>query len=73
MRYGRGIDKETATRFVLMYVNDYTVTLGDEGLAALTRLYTEAHRKKLIPSIPVSIPSDSGGLPRLPTVVDPAS
>jgi len=52
MRYGRGIDKETATRFVLMYVNDYTVKLGDEGMAALKRLFTDAHRKKLIPAIP---------------------
>ena len=52
MRYGRGIDKATATRFVLMYVNNYTKKLGDEGLAALTRLYTDAHRKKLIPTIP---------------------
>jgi 1,4-dihydroxy-6-naphthoate synthase len=52
MRYGRGIDKETAKRFVLMYVNDYTVRLGDEGLQALTRLYTDAYRKKLIPSVP---------------------
>src|SRR5881409_4253123 len=25
MRYGRGIDKETCRRFVLMYVNDYTL------------------------------------------------
>ena len=30
MRYGRGIDKETCRRFVLMYVNDYTMALGDE-------------------------------------------
>ena len=52
MRYGRGIDKETATKFVLMYVNNYTAKLGDEGLAALTRLYTDAYKKKLIPSIP---------------------
>jgi 1,4-dihydroxy-6-naphthoate synthase len=52
MRYGRGIDKETAKRFVLMYVNDYTVRLGDEGLQALTRLYTDAYGKKLIPAIP---------------------
>jgi 1,4-dihydroxy-6-naphthoate synthase len=52
MRYGRGIDKETATRFVLMYVNDYTVRLGDEGMAALKRLFTDAHKKKLIPAIP---------------------
>lgn len=52
MRYGRGIDKETARRFVLMYVNDYTVTLGDEGMVALKRLFTDAHRKKLIPAVP---------------------
>jgi predicted solute-binding protein len=35
-----------------MYVNDYTVRLGDEGLQALTRLYTDAYRRKLIPGIP---------------------
>jgi 1,4-dihydroxy-6-naphthoate synthase len=52
MRYGRGIDKETATRFVLMYVNDYTAKLGDVGMAALKRLFTDAYRKKLIPAIP---------------------
>jgi 1,4-dihydroxy-6-naphthoate synthase len=52
MRYGRGIDKETCRRFVLMYVNDYTVTLGTEGRAALERLFTDAHRRGLIPAIP---------------------
>ena len=52
MRYGRGIDKETARRFVLMYVNDYTVTLGAEGRAALERLFTRAYERKLIPAIP---------------------
>jgi predicted solute-binding protein len=52
MRYGRGIDKETATRFVLMYVNDYTAKLGDEGMAALKRLFTDAYKKKLIPAVP---------------------
>jgi 1,4-dihydroxy-6-naphthoate synthase len=52
MRYGRGIDKETCRRFVLMYVNDYTRRLGDEGRAALERLYGMAHAKGLIPAIP---------------------
>jgi 5,8-dihydroxy-2-naphthoate synthase len=52
MRYGRGIDKETCRRFVLMYVNDYTKRLGDEGRAALERLYRMAHAKGLIPSVP---------------------
>ena len=52
MRYGRGIDKETCRRFVLMYVNDHTKRLGDEGRAALERLYAMAHAKGLIASIP---------------------
>jgi 5,8-dihydroxy-2-naphthoate synthase len=52
MRYGRGIDKETCRRFVLMYVNDYTVKLGAEGMAALERLFSMAYRRKLIPAIP---------------------
>jgi 1,4-dihydroxy-6-naphthoate synthase len=52
MRYGRGIDKETCRRFVLMYVNDYTRRLGEDGRAALERLYAMAHDKGLIPEIP---------------------
>ena len=52
MRYGRGMDKETCRRFVMMYVNDFSVTLGTEGRAALERLYAEAHRRGLIPAIP---------------------
>jgi len=52
MRYGRGIDKETCRRFVLMYVNDYTKRLGDDGRAALERLYRMAHQKGLISAVP---------------------
>ncbi|MGH7275438.1 MAG: menaquinone biosynthesis family protein [Candidatus Rokuibacteriota bacterium] len=52
MRYGRGIDKETCRRFVLMYVNDYTVTLGRDGRAAIERLFTLAHQRGLIPAVP---------------------
>ena len=52
MRYGRGIDKETCRRFVLMYVNDYTVALGPDGRAALERLFAMAYQRKLIPAIP---------------------
>ena len=52
MRYSRGIDRETCRRFVLMYVNDLTVRLGDEGHAALERLFSEAHRRGLLPAIP---------------------
>jgi len=52
MRYGRGIDKETCRRFVLMYVNDYTKRLGPDGEAALRRLYQLALDKNLILALP---------------------
>jgi 5,8-dihydroxy-2-naphthoate synthase len=52
MRYGRGIDRETCKRFVLMYVNEYTMRLGDEGRAALATLYAMAHARGLISEIP---------------------
>ena len=56
MRYGRGIDKETCRRFVLMYVNDYTLALGRDGRAAIERLFSLAHQKGLIPSVPLIDP-----------------
>lgn len=52
MRFGRGIDRETCRRFVLMYVNDYTISLGIEGRQALERLYALAHAKGLIAHVP---------------------
>src|SRR5216117_3576181 len=52
MRYGRGIDKETCRRFVLMYVNDYTLALGQDGRAAIERLFAMAQSKGLISAIP---------------------
>ena len=56
MRYGRGIDKETCKRFVLMYVNDFTLALGKDGRAAIERLFGEAHRLGLIPALPLIDP-----------------
>src|SRR5919201_61903 len=51
MRYGRGIDKETCRRFVLMYVNDFTLALGHEGRAAIERLFTMARDKGLVSAV----------------------
>jgi 5,8-dihydroxy-2-naphthoate synthase len=52
MRYGRGIDKETCRRFVLMYVNDFTLALGKDGRAAIERLFAMAHQKGLVAAVP---------------------
>ena len=56
MRYGRGIDKETCRRFVLMYVNNYTLSLGPDGRAAVERLFTMARDRGLIGEIPALDP-----------------
>jgi 1,4-dihydroxy-6-naphthoate synthase len=56
MRYGRGIDAETCARFVHMYVNDYTVTLGEEGRRALEALYREAVAARLLDRMPLLDP-----------------
>ena len=56
MRYGRGIDKETCRRFVLMYVNDLTLALGKDGRAAVERLFTMAYRQGVIPAVPAIDP-----------------
>ena len=52
MQFGRGIDRETCRRFVRMYVNDYTLTLGAEGHRALEALFQLAHANGLISEIP---------------------
>jgi 1,4-dihydroxy-6-naphthoate synthase len=39
--FGRGIDAETADRFVAMYVNDLTLDMGERGRAAVTALLGE--------------------------------
>jgi len=38
MQFGRGIDAETADRFVAMYVNDLTLDMGERGRAAVAHL-----------------------------------
>jgi 5,8-dihydroxy-2-naphthoate synthase len=38
MRFGRGIDTDTADRFVGMYVNELTCDYGDEGRKAVEEL-----------------------------------
>jgi 1,4-dihydroxy-6-naphthoate synthase len=38
LTYARGVDEETADRFVAMYVNELTVDMGDEGRRAVEEL-----------------------------------
>jgi 1,4-dihydroxy-6-naphthoate synthase len=51
-KYGRGMEMGKAKTFVRMYVNDYTLNMGEEGSKALSGLFQRAYEKKLIPKIP---------------------
>src|SRR3954467_13095887 len=41
-RFGRGIDRETADRFVAMYVNELTTGYGERGRQAIEELFRRA-------------------------------
>ena len=48
MKYSRGLDRERAKRFAMMYVNDYTYDMPESVDAALKKLYEMAEAKGLI-------------------------
>ena len=47
MKYGRGLDRTKADRFVGMYVNELTLDYGDRGRKAVQLLMDEAYEKRL--------------------------
>jgi 1,4-dihydroxy-6-naphthoate synthase len=48
LRHGRGLDRDRGDRFVGMYVNDWTLDLGDRGRAAVQRLFDEGQAAGLL-------------------------
>lgn len=50
MRFARGMAEDTGEKFVLMYVNEWTRDLGNEGRAALERLFEKAWKKGVAPA-----------------------
>ncbi len=52
LKFGRGIDEVLGEKFVKMYVNELTVSMGERGKAALELLFNKAAKKSLIPRIP---------------------
>lgn len=48
MRFGRGMAEDMGEKFVLMYVNEWTRDLGNEGRAALERLFEKAWEKGVV-------------------------
>ncbi len=49
MQYGRGMDQDLTDKFVGMYVNRWTVDMGDEGREAISRLMARGYHASLIP------------------------
>jgi len=50
LRFARGLDAETAGRFVDLYVNRWTLDMGDAGRQAVSRLIAEAVHAGLLAS-----------------------
>jgi 1,4-dihydroxy-6-naphthoate synthase len=55
MKYSRGLDKETATRFALMYVNKYTYKMPESVINALEVLYKLGEEKSLLEMPPLDV------------------
>jgi 1,4-dihydroxy-6-naphthoate synthase len=53
LQYGRGLDTTLGKRFVGMYVNEDTLTQGQEVQEGLKKLYELSYKRNLIPSCPV--------------------
>jgi 1,4-dihydroxy-6-naphthoate synthase len=53
-QFGRGLDRPSTDRFVGMYVNALTLDYGPRGRQALSRFFTEAFERRLIPK-PVAV------------------
>jgi 1,4-dihydroxy-6-naphthoate synthase len=51
LQWGRGLDAELGTRFVGMYVNDWTLDMGEAGRLALATLLDQAADLGLVPRV----------------------
>jgi len=55
MQYSRGKSREMIEKFVLMYVNDVTVDMGESGEKSIRTLFDMAKQKNLVPNFELKI------------------
>ena len=55
MQYSRGKSRELIEKFVLMYVNNVTVNMGENGEKAIRTLFDMAKQKDLVPNFELKI------------------
>ncbi|MDH3775256.1 MAG: hypothetical protein OET42_13115 [Deltaproteobacteria bacterium] len=49
------MDDSVIRQHIDLYVNDYSLELGEEGSLAIRRLLELAHQRGLLPSLPASL------------------
>lgn len=54
-RYAVTMKREVMEKHIALYVNNYTLDLGERGKAAISRLYNEASQRSVIPELPEQI------------------
>lgn len=52
LKYGRGLERDVADRFVAMWVNERTLDMGEEGKKAIRLLLASGSEAGLLPPIP---------------------
>jgi 1,4-dihydroxy-6-naphthoate synthase len=52
MQFARDLDRQLASRFVSMYVNERTLDYGEEGRKAIVRLLEMGYERGIIPHKP---------------------
>jgi len=55
IKYARGMDFDTAKKFAMMYVNDYTYSMPDSVVMAIERLFDMAEEKGILRKPPLDI------------------
>jgi 1,4-dihydroxy-6-naphthoate synthase len=52
LQFGRGLDHETGSKFVKMYVSELTIDMGPQGRKGLEALFRLGHERGIIETIP---------------------
>jgi 1,4-dihydroxy-6-naphthoate synthase len=55
LQFARGMDERTSDEFVGMYVNNRTLDMGDQGVAAIKLLLSEGSKMGLVPEVAVEV------------------
>jgi 1,4-dihydroxy-6-naphthoate synthase len=55
LKFARGMDVATSDEFVGMYVNERTLNMGDDGLAAIRLFLTEGAEAGIVPPVAVEV------------------